>query len=365
MQVRPSGAERAEYCPRIPYLAAKFPASRNNTRMGSLVDGQVSFIIKHGLDAFLATGEELSEEGGKILEWLEANYPSAEWRYFVQEKVELVDPETDKVLTAGTPDLVCFQASTGFLVVIDWKSKGQMWAGHLTPPERNLQQLIYLSAYWLKLSMENQISMGKIVLACWDINGVTPQETPEPIGPDVIMGVVARMRKMPEVDPNGPEPEAAVGPHCQHCYQRMHCTEHLLPAGALIQKGTDAQELPPFLKAMVSSDGLREQKRDGALLDAGKTVQALAWVEKAKQVLREAEKIVDLIEENCDAFVTQKGPVESAGMLYGPQPVKGRQLGATVATLKQEGLARLIRAGKDSVKCKWYPGSIPAVRDTK
>lgn len=355
MQVRPSGAERAEYCPRVPYLAAKFPASRNNTRMGSLVDGQVTFVLKHGLEAFLGTGEELSEEAGKILEWLEANYPAAEWRYFVQEKVELVDPETEKVLTAGTPDLVCFQASTGFLVVIDWKSKGQMWAGHLTPPERNLQQLIYLSAYWLKLSMEHAITIGKIVLACWDVNGVTPQETPEPIGPDVIMGVVARMRKMPEVDPTGPEPEAAVGEHCQHCYQRMHCTEHLLPAGALILKGPEAQEMPVFLKAMVASDGLRDQKRDGAMLDAGSTVQALAWVERARQVIREATKIVDLVEENCDAFVTTNGPVESAGQCYGPVPVKGRQLGATVATLKQEGLSRLIRAGKDSVKCKWYP----------
>jgi hypothetical protein len=362
MQVRPSGAERAEYCLRAAYLSAKFPASRANTRKGSEVDGQVSFVLKHGLEAFLATGEELAEESGKMLEWLEANYPAAEWRYFVQEKVALLDPETDRILTEGTPDLMCFQASTGWLVDIDWKSKGQMWAGHLSAPERNLQQLIYLSAYWLQLSREHKITQAKIVLACWDTSGVTPQETQEPIGPDVIMGVVERMRKMPEIDPAGPEPEAHVGDHCQHCWQRMHCTEHLLPAGALIQKG---QELPPFLAAMVATDQLRDKQRDGAILDAGSTVQALAWVEQARRVLREAGKIVDLVEENCDAFVILNGPVESAGQCYGPATVKGKQLGATVATLKMEGLQRLIRPAKDSVKCKWYPGLKPGREITK
>jgi hypothetical protein len=322
----------------------------------------VSFVLKHGLEAFLATGEELAEESGKILEWLEANYPAAEWRYFVQDTVELLDPETNKVLTKGTPDLVCFQASTGKLVVIDWKSKGQMWAGHLSPPERNLQQLIYLSAYWLHLSLEHQINEAKIVLACWDVSGVTAQETKEPIGPDIIMGVVERMRKMPEIDPAGPEPEANVGDHCQFCWQRMHCTEHLLPAGALIQQG---QKLPPFIAAMVATDQLRDKQRDGAILDAESTVQALGWVEQAKKVLREAEKIVDLIEENCDAWVTVNGPVEAAGLRYGPVPVKGKQLGATVATLKQEGLQRLIRPAKDSVKCKWYPALNPGAKITK
>ena len=337
--VRPSSLHLAEQCSRAPWLSTKYPASQAATRFGSAVDKQVTIILSCmlvGDTDNLPTEEELLPETSKILEWLEATYPVEQWQYFVQEKVTLRDPETGEVLTAGTPDLICLHRTEPRFVDVDWKKLGQLWAGHLPPPDENLQQLAYVAAFWLETAQSRPIEQAKIVLACWDAMGVMPQESGD-IREDRLREVVERVRAVPKVDVDGPQPEAAVGEHCDHCWSRMHCDAHLLPMAVAIKAGLPA----PFAE-------FTDQP-----ITVATTVKALGWLEGADRVLREAKKIRDLVESNVDAFVMQNGPVEVDAMMYGPVISKPRRMGATVETLKAIGREDLIRLGDAKITCKW------------
>ena len=339
--VRPSSLQLAEQCPRAPWLSTKYPASRANTRLGSAVDRQVSAILLAGQTGKaddLPSEEDLLIETSVILDWLEANYPADQWAHYVQRRVTLRDPETGEELTSGTPDLLCLHKSEPVLVVIDWKKIHQLYAGHLPPPDNNLQQLAYLAAAWMEFSIDHKIDEAHIVLACWSERGVTPLPNKEPIGSEKLMDIIARIRAVPRVDIDGKQPEACVGEHCDHCYQRGHCDEFLLPMAVAVTAGLPA----PFVE-------YTEQP-----LTVETTVKALSWLEGADRVLREAGKIRDLVESNVDAFVIANGPVQAGEILYGPQLTKPMRMGATVGTLEKEGLQRLIREGEAKVKCKFY-----------
>ena len=338
-RVRPSSLQLAEECPLAPYLSTVYPASHVNTREGLSVDGQVTTILKSllsGDTSDLPTDDEILPETEKILEWLERTYPIEQWEYLVQERVELLDPETGETLTAGTPDLLCLHRTRPIIVDIDWKKRGQMWAGHMKKPDDNMQQLAYVAAAWLKYSLIRKIETAKVVLACWDANGVTPLESSD-IGEDRLAEIVDRIRAVPPVDLDKPRPEAAVGEHCLHCYQRMHCPEHLLPAAVAAQAG-----LPAPLAEFAGQDLTQET-----------VVKALTWLDSADNILKAAKKIRDLVEGNVDAYVAQHGPVVIGEMQYGPTTTKPRRLGATVATLEEIGRTDLIRTSDSKVKFKW------------
>ena len=340
--VRPSSLQNAELCALAPRLSIEYPTSLVETRFGNVVDRQVSVILSClQMEDFgdLPSEEDILPETRKLLEWLEANYPRAQWVYFIQTRVELLDPETGELLTGGTPDLVCLHRTESTFVVIDWKKKGQFWAGHLAPPDTNLQQLAYVAGYWLRFANEGRkIEEAHIVLACWDIKGVTALPNKEPLTDQRLWTVVDRIRKVPRIDLSAPRPEASVGEHCLHCYQRMHCHAHLLPPSVVTQAGLPA----PF------AEFVNQQ------LTVETTVKALGWLEKADNLLKDAKRIRDLVEGNIDAFVTQNGPVEVGEMMYGPQPVKGKRGGATIKTLEAEGLQRLIRAPTEKIEPRWY-----------
>jgi len=339
-RVRPSSLALAESCSLAPFLSTIYPESHENTRKGSAVDKQASIVlscIAVGDMNNLPTEEDLLPETAKILDWLEQNYPLEQWEWHVQEKVTLLDPETGEMLTAGTPDLMCLHRTEPRFVDVDWKSRGQRWAGHLKGPEENLQQLAYVTAAWLKYAATRKIERSKIILAFWDDSGVYPEESPD-ITEDMLTPIVVRVRAVPPIDIAGPRPEASVGGHCDHCYQRMHCHAHLLPPAVATQAGLSAAFGEMFEQALTKDD----------------VVKALSWLEGAKRVLSEAKKIVELIEGNVDVFVTQNGPVTVEAMTYGPVLAKGKRAGATVKTLEAEGLTRLIRQGDDKVTCKWY-----------
>jgi hypothetical protein len=330
----------AEQCKRSPYLSIKHPASHAVTRFGSAVDQQVSIVltcIATGDMDNLPSDEELLPETSVILDWLEANYPHEVWEWHVQEHVELLDPETGEVLTAGTPDLLCLHRTDPVLVDIDWKKSGQLYAGHLQKPDQNIQQLAYVTAAWLKYSLTRKIERAKIILACWDDKKVIALASAD-ITESRLTEIVERVRAVPPVDVDGPQPEASVGEHCDHCWQRLHCDEHLLPVAVVTKAGLPA----PFAEFV------------GGELTAETTIKALQWLESAKRLLSEAKKIVDLVEGNADAYVTQNGAVVVGEMAYGPQPTKGKRAGATVKTLEAEGLHRLIRPATEGTTCKWY-----------
>ena len=349
--VRPSSLALAEFCARAPWLSTKYRASRPVTRFGNAVDRQVSVILS-GADRLLAAMEsgtevasivlppdqELLPETAKILEWVDINYPLDTWQYYVQHRVTLRDPVTGEELSTGTPDLLCLHRTLPVLVDIDWKKSGQMWARHLPPPDNNIQQLTYLAAAWLEFSLVRKIETGKIVLACWDDRGVTPLESKD-IYESQLMQIIERVKAVPSIDVEGPQPEASIGDHCDHCYNRMHCDEHLIPATALVRTGLS---VPTF------GEG------SGGELTPQTAVQALAWLESANRLLSAAEKIRDQVKGNVDAFAMQHGPIEVGAMIYGPKETTTARGGATVATLEAEGLARLIRPGKTKVACKWW-----------
>ena len=339
-RVRCSSLYLSRLCNRFPWLSIRHPASHDVTRFGSAVDQQVSTVLKciaAGTITDLPGDEELLAETSIILDWLEANYPLETWEWIVQRRVELVDPETGEILTAGTPDLICLHRTEPRFVDIDWKKAGQMYAGHLQKPDENDQQLAYVAAFWLEISKTRKIEGAKIVLAAWDERGVTPLESQD-ITEARLTEVIQSIRAIPPVDPNAPQPEAAVGEHCDHCWQRLHCDEHLLPGAIATQAGLPV----PFAEFV------------GGELTAETTVKALAWLDKTEGVLAGAAKIVKLVRGNADAYVTQHGPVIVGELAYGPQEVKGKRGGATIKTLEKEGLQRLIREGESKIKCKWY-----------
>jgi hypothetical protein len=341
--VRPSSLGLSRLCKRYGWLSVLYPASHDCSRFGTEVDQQVSLVlscIASGKTDDLPDDDELLVETSVVLDWLEANYPIEQWEWLVHRKVELADPETGEVLTRGTTDLICLHRTEPRFAVVDWKSKGQMWAGHLQKPDENDQQLAYLTAFWLEIAQTRKIESAKIVLACWDDKSVQPLESKD-ITEERLTEVIQVVRAVPPIDPTSPKPEASVGKHCDHCWQRMHCDEHLLPAAVASVAGLPA----PFAE-------FTDQP-----LTAETTAKALAWLEGASKVLSEAGKIKKLVQGNVDAFVKQNGPVVVGEMAYGPQDVNGKRQGATVKTLEQKGLHRLIREGKAGVKCQWYPAA--------
>jgi hypothetical protein len=130
-----------------------------------------------------------------------------------------------------------------------------------------------------------------------------------------------------------------VGKHCEHCWQRLHCDEHLLPGAIAVKAGLPA----PYAEFV------------GGELTAEVTIRALKWLEEAESMHAKIGAIINLVRGNADAHVTQNGPVRVGELLYGPRPTNGARSGATVATLEKEGLQRLIRPAKAGTKCKWYP----------
>jgi hypothetical protein len=296
------------------------------------VDEQVTALIRGD-----ALEGDIFPETELIIAWLGDNFPSTEWEYYAQMRVELLDPESGEMLTTGTPDLLCVHRTEPRISIVDYKKRGQMFSGHLPPPTENLQQLAYLAAAWLKLSKKRSIRQGDITLCCWDDRGITAPKS-DPINEDDLWGIINTIRAIPPMDLSV-QPEASIGEHCDHCWARMHCDAHLLPLAVVTKAG-----LPePFAE-------FTEQP-----LTAETAAKALAWLDGADRVLREAGKIRDLVESNVHAFATQNGPVVVGELAYGPQPTKPKRLGATVATLEKEGLQRLIRMGESKIKCKWYP----------
>lgn len=332
----------AEHCARAPWLSTKYRESRPVTRFGSAVDVQVSTLLSGNQ---LPEGKEVLLETEKIIDWAQNNYPSTEWEWYPQHPIVVADPLTGEVLTKGTPDLICLHRTLPKIHVVDWKKKGQFWAGHLPPPDENPQQLSYLAGAWLEFAATRKIDEGQIVLACWDAKGVLPLYS-SVIDEDRLWDIVARVKAVPKVDPEGEQPEATVGDHCDDCYQRMHCDAHLLPATVVATVGLPAPGFADIAKEPITADNV---------------AAALAWAEKADELTKTAAQTVKAVRANIDAYVRQFGSVQVGAMEYGPVPTKGKRMGATVETLEKEGLQRLIRPAKAGVKCDWFAptGGVP------
>lgn len=340
--VRPSSFQLAELCERAPYLSTKYREATALTTFGQTVDGQVSRGLQAG-ELVLAEGEELLPETEQILKWVRDTFIAGA-EFHVQRRVTLRDPETGEELTSGTPDLLVVLRAQRRIVVVDWKKIGQWWAGHLAAPDQNLQQLIYGVAASLEFALDTQIDSFKVILACFDADGVRPQESQE-IPQSEWWDVIRRVKDVPRVDVEGREPEATKGEHCQNCYQRLHCSAYLLPvmsdAAATAAQDDPHGELMPLMEP-------------GALT-AEAACGVINWLERAGAVIRSAEKLRDLVQGNLEAFVLAHGPIVAGDREYAATPKTGRRLGATVGELEKRGLTDLIRPGKPGWKFGWRP----------
>lgn len=340
--VRPSSFHLAEKCQLALYLSIKHPESSARTEHGSAVDAQVSRGLQAG-ELVLEPGEELLPEADQILRWVRAIFV-AEAEFFVQRKFELRDPYTGNLITQGTPDLVVLLRHQRRVVIVDWKSIGQMWAGHLPPPRQNMQQLIYGVAGCMELSttLGIEIDSFKIYLACFDKDGVQPQMSDE-IPEDEWWEIIERVKAVPLVDLDAPAPEAFRGDHCVHCYQRHHCSAYLLP------------ERPDMPVALVPFAHEGELTADAA-------AAGLAWLDLADLAIKRAKELRDIVEDNVNAFTVRHGPVVVGDRQYGPKERRGSRRGPTLAELEAGGHADMIKPPKVSITYDWMPAGAPVAQ---
>jgi hypothetical protein len=319
--VRPSGLQIAEKCSRGPWLSHRYPEENPATRHGKAVDDDVSRVLLEG-------GEATTKEGAALAAWVRNRFASTA-KFFIQHKVQLVDPVTGELITEGTPDLLVLDGNR--LVDVDWKKKGQLYAGYLEMPDNNLQQM----AYAVGAGMEFNVEEVQIILACFDDKGITPIEGP------VLEGsswwpLIDRIKAIPHVDLEGAEPQANKGDHCDGCYQKMHCSAYLLPA--MLEKVP--VELVPFAEP-------------GTGLTSQEVLAALEWLELADAAIKRAKALRDLCEGQVETFARIHGPVRKGDKEWGPSPSNGQRRGPTLGELEAQGLGHLIKPGTPGVKFGW------------
>ena len=322
--VRPSAMELAEVCDRAPWLSIRYPETLAETRHGSSVDAEVSEWIGES-----DPPASLLPESKILLAWAAAKFHSI--IFYAQSEVTLRSPETGLVITRGTPDLLVMSAFSDVprhLTIVDWKKSGQWYAGHLSAPDDNLQQLVYLGA----AMMEYSATTGQIILAIWDETGVR-EECSRIYTQSDLWQIIDRAARVKRVDPDGPEPEASKGYHCDKCYSRRHCGAYLLPPGGEIGA----------LEPVRHPEGMTSDEALGVLL----------WVEQAKAIIKANKELVELAEGAVETHVRQVGPLARDGKVYVCVPTAGRQSGPSVEQCRELGLAHLIKPGKPGEKFDW------------
>lgn len=320
--VRPSALQIAEKCDRAPYLGHKYKQGNANTEHGKGVDGEASADLSGGPAA-------TDPEARAIVDWVRTTWPIGA-EFYVQRKIKLVDPVTGEVLREGTADLIINVPMYRKVWVVDFKSKGQWWSGYLAKPDDNLQQ----HCYGMGAAMEFGADEYEIVLALFDGRGVDPQHS-QAFPAASWWPMLERLKAIKPFDPDGPEPEATIGDHCDHCWQRMHCSAHLLPAMAEVPVA-----LVPFTEG-------------GGELTPERALAALDWIDRADDAIKKAKRVRDLVEAQVDTFVRLNGPVRRGDKEYGPVPTNGKRSGPTVAELEKAGLQHLIKDGDPGVAFKW------------
>lgn len=324
MKPRPSLLNIARHCQRAPWLAAHYPESTVEARGGRDVHAEVAAAIKaEKPDAITLPAAR------HCYDWLVAFVAFAPGASVaVERKVQLLDEEGE-VLTEGTPDVVA--AGDGAVLVVDWKSNEQLLSGLVPHPDDDLQLLSYLAAAML----EHGAASGQIARVGYDEDDeddVYPKWS-KTYSADDVMGILDRIRAVPDVDPTGQQPEAAMGEHCAHCWQRRHCSAYLLPKG-------DVVALAPL-----SMPGTMTNREAEAVL---------AWRGRAKLAIKAAEELLGAVDGALRHHVdTQGSIVREDGQVWGLVETKTKRRGPSVGECEKAGLAHLIHQAEPTVKYDW------------
>lgn len=316
--IRPSSLSIAKFCELAPVLSERFPSRNANTDRGSEVDAQVT--------AWLDGGPEPSDPDAKAcMAWLNAQFPEGKWWLNSQRRVELRDPDTGALITAGTPDIVAREVGDRTnRVIVDLKKREQYGAGRLADPDDNDQ----LHAYALASTPEGGSYRTCLLLfgdgqvealwskryaaeggVCDTRDGAVRYESWDPI--------LARITAVN--DRSGGEPKGTTGPHCGACYPRLHCPNWALPA----------HQGPTELAPLTAPGGITKD-------NAGKALLAVMAVEEVAAKARDQLK----------AWAAENGPIVVGGRQWGPVVMPGR-MSVDTAALEAAGLyERFARVGR-------------------
>jgi hypothetical protein len=300
-------------CGLAPVLAEQFPETSEAAESGTGTHERIGEALRSLLagDEPQAADPDARAAVAIVRDMLEEGYRGIA----VEAPVALEDPETGEVLTAGTPDLVGEEGD--HLWVIDWKTGRQE---HLrqSDPDENLQLMAYAVAEALR-RRKRTLGWSIVFLGgdgTWEERSSRLFEDAWPL-----LERVRRAATLP--------PVARIGGHCQRCWQRKHCHAYLLPA----HEGPSA--LAPFT--------------NGGLSPAT-AAQALQVYEQ----FRDATEIaLNAARAQLEDYVRAHGPIEVDGRCWGPHEVAGRKTGPSVKELEAQGLGRLVRQGKPSVRWEW------------
>lgn len=297
--IRPSLLQIAERCGLAPKLAADYPEASPAADRGTEIHAEIA-------DALREKRRPKSSEARAAYDWVMHDVPA---KMIIEEPIELRDPETDEVITAGTPDLILIHADGG-LTVVDWKTGRP---DNVAGPDDNLQ----LMAYGAAASLKYDVVPANACLVFLDgvvATSVTGQPYPS------LWDVIERVRHAANR-----QPVATPGSHCAGCYQRQVCPSWRERAATAL-----------------------------ALLPRTPTDLTLTDEQAAELVLRvqAVKEAAELAEELAKSHVRNGGRIVANGKEWLPANVNGRKT-ADVKALEAAGLHEYIREGRPYERWGW------------
>lgn len=347
VRIRPSSQATGEKCRRASWLSIRHQESDADKERGDTADAYVSIALMGGDEPPPDATEAIA-----LLAWVREFFPK-DAQFFVQKPIALVDPRTGETLSKGKPDLLVLYTLNGRkrLVVVDWKTIGQLFAGYLAPPDDSIQQLNYMVAGGLELGADE----GQVILVAFDAKRVKPI-IGSAIPVEEWWPIIDRIAAVPQVDPEGPEPAASKGKHCETCWQRGKCSAYLLPA-------FEANQIPAALSPFTGA---------GRLLTDADALSALEWLEDARSVVSKAKKVMDVVQGHLEAYANTHGPIQRGDEAWGPIETPGRRSGLKLEDLErleEMGIGQTIAAalkrpslimqGEPGVKYDWRKTPVP------
>lgn len=318
MLVRPSILNTAKHCQLAVVLAEEYPHTTEEAERGTAVD-------KEACEEILGGAPAADPDARAIAWWVRENI----WPWHVQHRLPLIDPDSGKLVTSGTPDIIGRRKKNPAwsggdlldpdgrqyfpLTVVDIKKREQYWNG-LPHPDVNLQTHAYAMAA-AHVRGQDQYQVCLLLFGDGAVQELWSRTYTRADWPPIL----EEIRKICAQAPvrGGIRPRGHSGPHCTGCYQRRNCPHWLLPVEHI---GT---ELEPIAKA----GGLTPETAPRMLL--------------ARERLRDlVERLDVMLEDYAD-----RQPIAMGDKEWGPQWQKGKR-SASVADLEKAGLTAHIRTGE-------------------
>lgn len=229
----------------------------------------------------------------------------------VDKRGRAVDYDDPKAITRGTADMVWVNAGIAYV--------GDIKTGRIMPSPRSEQLMAYAFS-WASINQLDKICTGiwNAREGQWRWSGIIALDSGEA---GELWGEVVAAATSPD--------EFVTGPHCNECFQRLHCPARLLPHSQL------ETELAPLAS--------------GGELTPETAVRGLVIIAAMKDMAKRAE-------EHLRAYVRAHGPIESGGKVWQGWAKKGKRSGPKLAeleVLEKEFDRKLIKQGQPGEAWEW------------